>query len=125
MFGCKSVISIAGAPLRSSWGLFVVVITSYCACGPLRQPVSGWQWVNGHDSASSSVPSGRQGVPGMLRSSRRRAGQPSCTSRRLCLSRSLSASVTRSLSSFLVSSAFCNRFVSEAGDNTRWRGYPP
>lgn len=36
----------------------------------------------------------------------------------------LSVSVTRSLSSFLVSSAFCNWFVDEAGNNTRWRDYP-
>lgn len=86
VFGCRSVIGIAGAPLRSYCGLFVVVITSYCACGPLHQSVPARRWVKGHDFTSSGVPLGWWGVPGMIRSSRRRVGQSSCTSHCLHLS---------------------------------------
>lgn len=126
MFGCKSVVGIAGAPLGSPWGLFVLVITSYCACSPLHQPVLRRRWVNGCDSTSSGIPSGWRGVPGMLRSSWWRAGQPPRTSHclRLSVSLSLSVSVTRSLSSCLVSPTFCNWFVDKAGADTRCRGYP-
>lgn len=123
--GCRTLLGTAGAPLRSSRGLLVVIITSYSACGPLRQPVPGRRLVRGRDSASSGLPSGWQGVPRMLHHRRWRAGQPSCTSHCLRLSLvCLSVSTTRSLLLFLVLSTFCNQFVDEAVDNTRWEGYP-
>lgn len=101
MLGSKCVMDIAGAPLRSSWGLFVFIITSYCACGrsvSQRWAAGGW---TGHDSTSSGTPLGWWGVPGMLHGSRRGAGPLPCTNHCLHLPHSLRVSVTSRLSSLL------------------------
>lgn len=111
---CGSAITTARVPLRSSSGLFVVIITFHCACG---QAGGGW---TGHDSASSGVPLGWRGVPGQ---------DGCCTQLTSCVCLLLCVSITRSLSPLLVSSVFCNWFADEAGEihlvgnEERRRGY--